>query len=756
MGIFRSPISENHSVPSSNLFQPDSRFEALAESAPDAILTIDEASIILSANPATERVFGYEPEELVGQSLTRLIPERMRGAHDAGIARYVRTGRRNIPWTGVQLPALTKDGREIPVEISFGEFRDERGRRIFSGFVRDISERVRAERELQEARAEADRALRELTMLGRITDVALAQATYDEMLRELLRRLREELGADESTVLLLDESKSKLAVHASDGLVGEVDFGIDIPIGRGITGRVAATGEPLILEDLSDVEVLSPTLRNEMVSIAAVPVRSGGDVIGVLHVGTRTRRKFTDQEVRLLQVVAERMGGVFARTRLYEAERRARAEAEAARQALAQTERELRRLNAELEDRAREERALRTLAQSITGAVRVPEVMHQIAEGALAVSGAAGAFVEQVVDATGEVEVVAAAGERTPPVGQRVAYPGSLTEEMIERREPIFLARMQGLGAAMAPYLAEHCPDCSVLVVPLAAEQAVLGALVLLRRPEEPEFEHGVVNRVRTLGDLASLSLQRLIALAESERRRTEAEAAVRSRDEVLSIVSHDLRNPVSTVAMSASLLQDPEIVLDEEQRRTQLDVIARSAHRMNRLIQDLLDVARIEGGRMTVSCRCEDPGPLATEACEAFRPIALQGQQSLECDIAPNLRPVLADRDRVLQVLSNFLNNAVKFTPEGGRITIRAAAGDDGGVVYSVADTGPGIAPEDLSRVFGRFWQAKRTAHLGSGLGLAIAKGIALAHRGRVWAESTPGKGATFHFALPHSKECP
>jgi PAS domain S-box-containing protein len=731
-------------------------FEALAESAPDAILTIDARSTILSANAATTRIFGYAPEELVGRALTVLIPERMREAHDAGLGRYLRSGRRNIPWTGVQLPALTKDGREIPVEISFGEFVDEGGRRVFSGFVRDVSDRVRHERELEAARAAGDRALRELTTLGRITDVALAQTTYDEMLRALLRRLREELGADEASVLLLDRESGELAVHASDGLSRDMDQGVRVPLGRGVAGRVAETGEPLVIEDLSRVEVVSPALRHGIVSLAAVPVRSGGEVIGVLHVGCGARRRFTDAEVRLLEVVAERMAGVFARTRLYEAERRARAEAEAARRALAEREQELRRLNAELEDRAREERALRTLAQSITGAVRIHEVMHQIAEGALSVSNAAGAYVEQVVDTDGEVEVVASAGERTPPIGQCLPYPGSLTEEIIEQREPIFLLRMRGIGAAMAPYLDEHCHDCSVLVVPLLSEQGVLGALVLLRKPDEPAFEHGVVTRVRTLADLASIALQRLVALAESERRRTQAEAAVRSRDEVLSIVSHDLRNPVSTVSMSASLLKDPSVALTDAQRAQQLEVIARSAQRMNRLIQDLLDVARIEGGRLTISCRCEDPAALASEACEAFRPIAEEKSLTLACDIAGELRPVLADRDRVLQALSNYLNNAVKFTPAGGRITIRAAAEPDGGVCFAVTDSGPGIAPAELPRVFGRFWQAKRTAHLGSGLGLAIAKGIAEAHRGRVWAESTPGEGSTFFLVLPHSTECP
>ena len=739
---------------SADILKRDDRFEALAQSAPDAILTIDDHSIILSANPATERIFGYPPAELVGKPLTVLVPERMRAAHDAGVARYLRTGQRKISWTGIQLPGLTRDGREIPLEISFGEFRDESGRHVFSGFVRDISERVRAQEEIEKARAAADRALKDYTTLGRIVDVALVQSTYDEMLRELLHRLREELAADEATVLLLDEQRQLLAVHASDGLVSAADPTVGVPIGRGIAGRVAETGQRLVLEDLSGEEVLSPTLRQGITSLAAVPVVSAGEVIGVLHVGSRERRRFADADVTLLEVVADRMAGVFARTRLYESERRAREEAEEARRALAQSEQELRRLNAELEDRAREERALRTLAQSITGAVRVSEVMHQIAQGALAVSSAAGAYVEQVIAPNGEVEVVATAGERTPTLGHRVPYPGSLSEEIIERREPIFLARMEGLGIGMAPYLDRTCHGCSVLVVPLVAEQSVLGALVLLRHAEDPPFEHGVLTRVRTLGDLASLSLQRMFALAESERRRLEAEAAVRSRDEVLSIVSHDLRNPVSTVTMSVSLLQDPEITLDDEQRRTQFQVIARSAHRMNRLIQDLLDVARIEGGRLSVSCRCEDPGALATEACESFRPITAQRSQMLDCEIADALPPVMADRDRVLQVLSNYLNNAVKFTPDGGRIRIRVVL-DGEHVQFSVSDTGHGISADELPRVFGRFWQAKHTAHLGSGLGLAIAKGIADAHGGRVWVRSEQGKGSTFGFSLPRAKNC-
>jgi signal transduction histidine kinase len=206
---------------------------------------------------------------------------------------------------------------------------------------------------------------------------------------------------------------------------------------------------------------------------------------------------------------------------------------------------------------------------------------------------------------------------------------------------------------------------------------------------------------------------------------------------------------------MSASLLADPEIPLSEEQRREQVGVIARSAQRMNRLIGDLLDVARIEGDRLTISCRCEDAAALAAEACEAFRQIAAEKGVELACHTDPALPRVLVDRDRMLQVLSNYLNNAVKFTPAGGRVSIHASVDEAGGARFRVSDTGPGIPPDELPHVFTRFWQAKRTAHMGSGLGLAIARGIAEAHRGRVWVESAPGAGSSFYVALPRAAEC-
>jgi signal transduction histidine kinase len=218
----------------------------------------------------------------------------------------------------------------------------------------------------------------------------------------------------------------------------------------------------------------------------------------------------------------------------------------------------------------------------------------------------------------------------------------------------------------------------------------------------------------------------------------------------VLNVVSHDLRNPVSTIAMAAALLADATIPLTTEQRAKQLEIITRSAQRMNRLIQDLLDAARIDGGRLAVSLRCENTAVVASETYEAFREIAARKNITIECDVARDLPQSNIDRDRIVQVLSNLLNNAVKFTPPYGRITLRASRTEPGGCRFDVADTGPGIAADQLPHVFNRFWQATRTAHMGSGLGLTIAKGIIDAHGGRIWVESRVGEGSTFSFELP------
>lgn len=225
------------------------------------------------------------------------------------------------------------------------------------------------------------------------------------------------------------------------------------------------------------------------------------------------------------------------------------------------------------------------------------------------------------------------------------------------------------------------------------------------------------------------------------------AEAASRARDEVLATVSHDLRNPIGTIFTSAALLLD--LPLDETQRERQVQIIKRTAERMNRLIQDLLDASRMEAGHFTVEPHPVTVRSLVDDAHEMLAPIADAEGVTLTEEIEDASMRVLADAERIQRVLSNLVGNAVRFTPRGG--TIRVRAEPDGHMCrFSVNDEGPGIPEENLERVFDRYWQAKTGSTGGAGLGLAIAQGIVDAHGGRIWAESEPGQGATFIFTLP------
>jgi signal transduction histidine kinase len=239
------------------------------------------------------------------------------------------------------------------------------------------------------------------------------------------------------------------------------------------------------------------------------------------------------------------------------------------------------------------------------------------------------------------------------------------------------------------------------------------------------------------------------VARATLSRMYEDAEASIDAREQVLKIVSHDLRNPLHTISMCASLLL--EVPMPPEKQADQLQRIRRAGERMNRLVQDLLDIAKLEAGRVAINARPVEVAPMVREAVSMLAPIAEQQGLRLDAVVGDGLQQLVADEGRVIQVLSNLVGNAVKFTPAGGTITIRAEDAP-GGVRFSVSDTGVGMTPEQLSKLFGQFWQANPADRRGIGLGLSIAKGIVEAHGGRIWVESQPGVGTTFHFMLSSS----
>ena len=231
-------------------------------------------------------------------------------------------------------------------------------------------------------------------------------------------------------------------------------------------------------------------------------------------------------------------------------------------------------------------------------------------------------------------------------------------------------------------------------------------------------------------------------------RMSSELESLERLRRDLVANVSHELKTPIS--ALRAHL----ENLLDgvEEPDRETLQVMLAQSERLGRLVDELLDLSRLESGDVPLERRSVELAPLVAQVLSEIE-VARPDRDVRVADAVPeDIPPVFADRERVHQVLFNLLDNAVRFTPAGGRVTVSASR-HNGSVDVAVADTGPGIAPEDLPRVFERFYRVDESRSRddgGTGIGLAIARSVVEAHGGRIWAESVPGRGSTFTFELP------
>jgi signal transduction histidine kinase len=227
---------------------------------------------------------------------------------------------------------------------------------------------------------------------------------------------------------------------------------------------------------------------------------------------------------------------------------------------------------------------------------------------------------------------------------------------------------------------------------------------------------------------------------------RDVAEGASRAREEMLAVVAHDLRNPLNVVMMTTQLFADTELTRDK--RDQLLGVILRAAQRMNRLIEDLLEVVRQENG-VKLNVEEVSAASLLAQVAEMFQATAAEKGISLRVEECPPSLAVSADSERIMQVLSNIVGNALKFAARGGSVVLKCEP-RGAEVIFSIADSGPGIAGEDLDRLFEKFWQRRDTDKRGVGLGLSIARGIVEAHGGRIWVESRIGDGSTFFFSLP------
>jgi signal transduction histidine kinase len=281
----------------------------------------------------------------------------------------------------------------------------------------------------------------------------------------------------------------------------------------------------------------------------------------------------------------------------------------------------------------------------------------------------------------------------------------------------------------------------SMLMMPLAAHGRVVGAMSLVSTRPQHVYTRADIGFAEQIAQRAAHALNSAQLYARAKR-------AIHARDTVLGIVAHDLRNPLTTILMQAALLHRAGSQ-PERRSRQPAETIERACRRMSRIIQDLLDVARIEEGQLSIERERVSPRQSIVEAIDAYAAAATVGGIELQLECAHELPQVWADRYRLLQILENLVSNALKFTPPGGTVRIGAAR-SSAEVLFSVADTGSGISPENLRHIFDRFWRLRKSDRTGLGLGLPIVKGLVEAHGGHVWAESAVDQGTTFFFTMP------
>jgi PAS domain S-box-containing protein len=330
------------------------------------------------------------------------------------------------------------------------------------------------------------------------------------------------------------------------------------------------------------------------------------------------------------------------------------------------------------------------------------------------------------------------AGVRKPPADNPLS-------EILRTRAPVLLRSDAGARIVKATsnpaYIAAMRamnPE-SALYLPLIARGQLIGVLSLFRASRG--FDVDDLGFAEDLGRLTALAL-------DNSRLLDAVRGSLRARDEIVGVVSHDLRNPVAAVKMLSKAIIDTAQE-DPEGARQNLQLISEAAEQMDGLIRDLLDLTRIDVGTLQLAPELLEPSELLDEALRTLRPLVDDREIELAVEVERGLPKVRADMERIQQVISNLVGNAIKFTPSGGRITV-AARGDDGDVVFSVADTGSGIAEDQLPKVFDRYWQSTRTDRQGAGLGLAIAKGIVEGHGGEMRIESKVGSGTCVEFSLP------
>jgi len=461
-----------------------------------------------------------------------------------------------------------------------------------------------------------------------------------------------------------------------------------------------------------------------------MPLVAHRSIYGVLQVECRNR--FDEFDVALVNVVANQFAIALDRHKARQREVAARIEAEGAEQRMAFLAESRRMLSSSLDYLATWE-SIANLAVSRNADICVIDIVGSVRWSAGRICVLAPAMSENVTEQEA-ANAVADVMSKVLETGEALILPDRLPpmESNAARSE-----RCHAIAGGFA------IPVKSCACVPLTFEGSTIGTLTVARTQSATIYSDADVSVLIDLGISVVLAFNRA-------RLYQTAVEAIRGRDDLLGIVAHDLRAPLSVIMGFTSIFlesaRENELV---SCNRAHIQAIHRSATNMNRLIEDLLSTASIEARHLVIERHFNSVGPLIDEALERMQPLASQKGIVFKREPPDYISPIFVDRERIMQVFANLIHNAIKFAPKGSIVTVRADHMENE-VQFSIEDAGAGIPVDQLAHVFDRFRQVPDTARKGTGLGLFIVKGVVEAHGGRVWAERNVGPGTTLRFTLP------
>jgi len=471
-------------------------------------------------------------------------------------------------------------------------------------------------------------------------------------------------------------------------------------------------------------------------SLLVVPMLRQGEPIGAIAVGRAERGSFPDQQINLLKTFADQAVIAIENVRLFK------------------------ELEARTEDLTRsvgELTALGEVSRALSSTRDLETVLNTIVARAVQLSAAAGALIYEYDEPAGEFHLRSSQGLDEEMVGVIRAAPIRLGEGVTGKaaalRVPVQVSDVMDEGAydvTRIRALFERRGYRSLLAVPLLFEEHIIGALVVWRR-QSGSFASEIVNVLQTFATQSALAIQNARLFLEIEDKSRQLEAASQHKSEFLANMSHELRTPMNAILGFSEVLAEGMFgEINDKQAEYLRDILESGRHLLS-LINDILDLSKIEAGRMELEPTDFDVPSAIDNALTLVRERAGRRSITLGREIDKRVAGIRGDERKVKQVLLNLLSNALKFTPEGGRVDVRAAL-NDGLVEISVTDTGVGIAPEDQETIFEEFRQVgtASTKVEGTGLGLALSRKFVELHGGRIWVKSQVGEGSTFTFTLP------